>query len=177
MGQPDPQDPPKEVTPPLVPKTEQSPPEPEKDWKAETEKWMAFSRTHEAEAKKNKAAAAKLQELEDAKLSDNERMTKQLAEWQGKATAAEKQLARRNAGDEFGLTAKQAARLIGETEEELRADAKAYAEENGLTGGEKEVEKPPPTRRRPTPNLRGGGNPEGETEETDPQKLAAKIRR
>lgn len=89
---------------------------PETDWKAEARKW-------ETRAKENSTAAAKLAEIEEAKKSNEQRLEE-------RATAAEKlaadralDAARATIALDKGLTASQAKRLVGTTEEELSADA------------------------------------------------------
>lgn len=74
-----------------------------------------------------------------------------------------------------GLSEKQAARLVGTTREELEADADDFLAD--LKPSDKKAD-PDPVSGKPRENLpRGGGDPETEVTETDPDKLAALIPR
>lgn len=74
-----------------------------------------------------------------------------------------------------GLSEKQAARLVGSTREELEADADDFLAD--LAPADKKGD-PDPRSGKPRENLpRGGGDPEDEVTETDPDKLAAMIPR
>lgn len=53
------------------------------DWKAEARKW-------EARAKENNSAAQKLAEIEESKKSETQKLQEQLAQFQERATAAER---------------------------------------------------------------------------------------
>lgn len=97
----------------------------EPDYRAETEKWKALARKHEATAKANAAAAKKLKEREDAELSEVERVQQKAAEAEQRAAAAEARAARSELAVEFALPAKWAARISGNTVEELRESAEA----------------------------------------------------
>ena len=55
----------------------------ETDWKAEARKW-------EARAKENNSAAQKLAEIEESKKSETQKLQEQLAQFQERATAAER---------------------------------------------------------------------------------------
>jgi hypothetical protein len=95
----------------------------EPDWKAEAEKWKAFSRKNEETAKANSGAAKRLAELEEANKSEIEKA-------QARAEAAEKELntsrldaLRAQVALDKKLTPSQAKRLVGSTREELEADA------------------------------------------------------
>ncbi|WP_292605961.1 hypothetical protein [Nocardioides sp. REDSEA-S30_B4] len=70
-------------------------------------------------------------------------------------------------GYELGLPLAIARRLQGATREEMLADAEALVELVAPT-------KRPPSQ-RPTEQLRGGGQPEREPEETDTRKIAARM--
>lgn len=62
--------------------------EPEKDWKAEAEKWKALSRKHEKDAKVGSAAAKKLAEIEDAQKTEAEKLAAKAEAAEARATAA-----------------------------------------------------------------------------------------
>lgn len=76
------------------------------------------------------AEKAKVQEFENAKLSDAEKQAKMLAELQKENTTLKASSLRAEIAITKGLTAAQAKRLVGETREQLEADADAYLEEN-----------------------------------------------
>lgn len=61
---------------------------PDVDSTAEVRKWKAMARKHEARAKENADAAARLQEMEHAGKSETEKLNALLAEEQGKAREA-----------------------------------------------------------------------------------------
>lgn len=90
---------------------------------AELQKWKSLARKHEADAKKNAEAAKRLQELEDAKKSDLEKLTEAQKAAETRAAEAEQRALRLEVAAEKGLTPTQAKRLIGTTKEELEADA------------------------------------------------------
>lgn len=80
---------------------------------------------------------------------------------------------RRDVAEAKGIPLKHAGRLKGSTKEELEADADDYLEDyTPPAGGDKR-----PIPGKPRENLRGGGAPDDEPEETDPAKLAAQIPR
>ena len=146
-------------------------PKPEPDTGAEAEKWKALARKHETESKKNASAAAKLAELEAAGKTEAEKLTEAATVAEARAAKAEARALRAEIAHAKGLTPAQAKRLVGDTQEELEADADELVE---AFGGKKN-DPPPPG--KPRENLRGGGEPGEEPEETDPAKLAAMIRR
>jgi len=117
--------------------------------------------------------AAKAKELEDANKTESEKLTERAAAAEKAAGDAQSELLRLRVGVRKGLTEKQAARLVGATEEELEADADELVESFGGGGG-KLVPKVPG---KPTERLRGGGDPDEPLEENDPRKLADMIRR
>ena len=145
----------------------------EPDWKAEAEKWKAMSRKHETEAKQNRDAAKRLKEAEDADKSELQKINEKAAESDKAAAHARSELLRLRVAMRKGLTEAQAKRLVGETEEELEADADellvSFGQQKAAgNGGE-------PT--RPKERLRSGAAPDEEPEETDPRKLAAMVPR
>lgn len=115
-----------------------------------------------------KAAEDSLKAIEDKDKSDSQKAT-------DRATALEaevKNLIRENVALGAGLTADQAKRLVGESREELEADAAELV----TTLGIKPDADPIPG--KPTEKLpRGGGDPDTEVAETDPGKLADAIPR
>lgn len=92
-------------------------------------KWKALARKHEAAAKANAGAAAKLAEIEAASLSEAEKVAARLAASEARSAALEAKSWRVEAALTHGLTAAQAARLIGSTLEEILADAELFKAE------------------------------------------------
>ncbi len=139
----------------------------------EVAKWKALARKHEAQAKANAAAAKRLAEIEDANKTETQKLADAKAAADKAAAQAQAELARLRVAMRKGLTEAQAKRLVGETEEELEADADELLASFGQqkaagNGGE-------PT--RPKERLRSGAAPDEEPEETDPRKLAAMVPR
>src|SRR5688500_13895 len=94
-----------------------------KDNAAEVEKWKALARKHEKNAKANADAAKRLQEIEDEKKSETERTAERVAKAEKDAADAVRESARLRVALKKGLTETQAKRLVGDTEEDLEADA------------------------------------------------------
>lgn len=78
---------------------------PDTDWKAEAEKWKAQSRKHEKASKENSDAARKLQEIEDAKKTAEQKLQDQLAERDMELKSLKLDQVRRQAADAAGLPA------------------------------------------------------------------------
>ena len=95
----------------------------EVDYKAEADKWKAMSRKHEGEAKANRDAAKRLQDIEEANKTETQKLADQAAASDKVAAAAQGELLRLKVAMRKGLTETQAKRLIGANEEELEADA------------------------------------------------------
>ena len=93
----------------------------ETDWKAEARKW-------EQRAKANSKAAEEWQKLEDAKKTDLEKATEQIAALTAERDAAKLTVLRAEVAQEAGLPAALAARLTGTDKESMLEDAKALAE-------------------------------------------------
>lgn len=132
------------------------------DWKAEARKW-------EQRAKKNSDAAARLQEIEDAKKSAEQKLQEAADAAAQRAEQAEAQLMRLQVAASKGLTPAQAKRLSGSTQEELEADAEELLEM--LTPPKPD----PPPGGRPKPLHSGNGDPAGDAEGFDPTALANQI--
>ena len=90
---------------------------------AEVERWKAHARKHEAQAKANAEAAKKLAELEEADKTELQKLTDRLTAAQAEIQTLQGELVRERVARRHNLTDEQAKRLIGETEEELEADA------------------------------------------------------
>lgn len=150
------------------------------DLAAEVEKWKALARKHEARAKQSHAAEQKLQELEDAKKSELEKATARADRAERARDEALARVMRAEVAARKGLTAEQAKRLQGNTEEELEADA------DELLAAFKPADKPSQDKptgdrgadRAPRTKLAPGNVPNGEPpDETDPRKLIAGVSR
>lgn len=122
--------------------------------------------------KRLEAAESRLQEIDDASKSEDQKREERHAALEKRALEAELRALRLEVAAEKGLTTAQAKRLVGATREELEADADDLLETF--------APKPSPAAPvlgRPREKLRGGGDPDEPVEETDPRKLAALIRR
>lgn len=112
--------------------------------------------------------------------SDADKKARELKEANDKADKAQKDALdglRWKVALDKGLTAVQAKRLVGTTEEELVADADALVKDLGITtkkGGEEEEEESEETPSpRTTPrNLRNAGDPAKDTPNFDPSRAA-----
>lgn len=127
----------------------------------------------EAEAKA-KELEARLQSIEDKDKSEVERLTEQVATLTKDLSTASTASARMKVALDKGLTATQAKRLVGTTEEELSADADELLADLGATPGS-EKKDPPPGGRPDERLLPGNGDPDAPVEETDVQKLGARM--
>jgi hypothetical protein len=119
--------------------------------------------------------AKKAKVLEDAQKSEGERLTEAKTASDKEASDAKQEAARLRVALKKGLTETQAKRLVGETEEELEADADDLL--NSFKPAEEEAEEEESqedaeTKRRPKEKLRPGATPSAEEEETNPRKLA-----
>jgi hypothetical protein len=153
------------------------------DHEAEAAKWKALARKHEADAKKNAAAAKRLGEVEDADKSEIQRATDKAAAAEARAIAAELRADRLEVAAAKGLSPSLAARLVGQTREELEADADELLKVVKPAAGEatkdttQQAANGTAERGRPRESLRSGTAPQVEPEENDPTKLAALIPR
>lgn len=135
--------------------------------KANSEAANLRKRLKELEAK-----AAKLDELEDAKKTETERLTEQQRSLEERAAAAETDAARLRVALRKGLSEVQARRLIGTTEEELDADADELLAT--FAPSDDEPKATPAT--KPREQLRPGTNdPDAPVEETDVRKLGERM--
>lgn len=136
-------------------------------------KWKAHARKWEGQAKANAEAAKRLTEIEDANKSEIEKATDNARAAEARAKEAELKALRLEVASDKGLTTAQAKRLMGDTREELEADADELVESFKPA----ETAKGTPPTGKPKPHLRGGGDPNEEPVETDPAKLAAAVSR
>lgn len=134
------------------------------DWVAEARKW-------EKQAKSNADAAKRLQELEEAQKSDEQKQQERLAELETSAKTSTLEAARLRVALRKGLTETQAKRLVGDSEEDLEADADelmaTFAPANG--------EEPSGPSRRPQERLRPGATPSAEPEKSPEELVDAVI--
>ncbi len=142
----------------------------ETDWKAEAEKWKAFSRKHEGQAKANADAAKRLAEIEEASKSEAEKITERAATAEKAAAERAAELARLRVAMRKGLTETQAKRLIGDTEEALEADADELLA--SFQREEAEESKGGTPRSRPKEKLKSGNTGGGDKQSDDPQQRA-----
>lgn len=108
-----------------------------------------------------KAKAEKLAEFEEAQKSEADKLKDRIAELEPTA----KEASRLRVALEKGLTVAQAKRLVGETEEDLAADADQLLEDLGE----------PRPRVPERPKGQGGGNKPSDTDPGDMSKLADSI--
>lgn len=121
------------------------------------------------------ALQGKVDEFETKDLSEIDRLKRENEKLKTEkpASAGEsKETIRLRVALEKGLTLAQAKRLAGDTEDELSADADAYLQEHGLTGGNRDSEDEKPPSARATGRVKTGLNRSGdEPVVTDPHKL------
>lgn len=143
----------------------------DKDAAAEAAKWKALARKHEAKAKENADAAARLAKIEEEQKTAEQKAADKAAEAEKRAAEAELKALRLEIAHEKGLTPAQAKRISGTTREELESDADEFLE--SIKPGD---EKDRPSG-KPREDLKGGGDPTDEPAEMDPKKLAEAIPR
>lgn len=117
------------------------------------------------------AAVKKVDEATNSGKSESEQLAAKLAEMEKKLEGEQANRLRAEVVAAKGLSPVQAKRLSGATKEELEADADELLDAfpTASNGG--------PPSSKPRQQLRGGGDPNSEPEETDPAKLAAAIPR
>ena len=101
--------------------TEQETPKPKPTETVEF--WKQKAREQEARAKANAEAASKLQQFEDRDKTEAQRLTERAEAAERRAVEVEGRALRLEVAAEKGLTPAQAKRLVGETREQLEADA------------------------------------------------------
>lgn len=128
---------------------------------------LARERAKYADYNDLKSAAEKLREIEDAQKTEAQRLEERAAaevkareEAEGRARDLEVQLLRQRVAAAKGLTPAQAARLRGDSEEEITADADELLAAFALAGT-------PPVARTPVEALRPGAMPPGDASTTD----------
>lgn len=149
---------------------------------AELEKWRSHSRKNEARFKET---AAQLDEIKKSgwtpeSKSELERLASLVEESENARKQAELGKLRLEIADEFGLTKKQAARLTGKDEDELRSDAEELVElfgvskSNDKTDDKKDEDSPPARSRVDTKRLRSAAQQKSSDDKLT-QKEAAEI--
>jgi hypothetical protein len=146
----------------------------DKDWQAEADKWKALARKHEKAAADLEPFARKARELEEAGKTAEERIANERDSHRTRADKAESEVLRLRVALGKGLTATQAKRLVGTTEEELEADAdELLASFRPPDPSGKET----PASGRTKERLRPGAVPDAEPVELNPAKLAQMVSR
>lgn len=118
-------------------------------------------------------AEALAKQYEDANKSEAQKLEERATLAEQQAAAGTREASRLRVALKKGLTETQAKRLVGDTEEELEADADELLA-SFITPEDEPGQDPP---RRPRERLRPGAAPSSEPEETDPRKLAALVPR
>lgn len=121
-----------------------------------------------------KRKAEEFDKLQESAKSETQKLQDAATLAARNASEAEARAMRLEVAMEKGLTTAQAKRLVGNTKEELEADAEELLESFKPTDDGKQRGGPPS---RTKESLRGGSNPTEEAEETDPRKLAAMVHR
>jgi 5-methylcytosine-specific restriction protein A len=131
----------------------------------------------DAEAKA-KDLEGRLKAIEDKDKSEVERLTEENAKLTQDLNAATAERARIKVALDKGLTATQAKRLVGTTEEELAADADELLADLGAGAKPDDDDKPnaSPPGGKPREQLKpGNGDPDQPVEETDVKKLGERM--
>lgn len=125
-------------------------------------------RDAEKRAKELEPYKKRVEEAEEADKTERQKLQDRIEQLEPSAhEAAKLRVALRK-----GLTETQAKRLVGESEEDLEADA-----DDLLASFQTADSTEPDTSRRPKERLKSGATPDSEPEETDPRKLAADVPR
>lgn len=118
---------------------------------------------------------ARLKEIEDKDKSEVERLTARVAELEKDLGTATVQGARLKVALDKGLTATQAKRLVGDTEDDLAADADELLADLGHKSSDEDGSKPPGG--APRERLKPGNGDDIDTpvEETDVKAIAERM--
>lgn len=156
------------------PEPEKKPPWGDKDFDAE----KAWKRIQAMDSDKKKLQdrldkfEREQKEREDAEKSEQQKLQEALDAERKRSGSASQEAARLRVALKKGLTETQAKRLVGESEEELEADADEL-----LASFKPDDDAGQEPRRRPRERLRPGAAPSAEPEESDPAKLAEGVPR
>lgn len=110
----------KTVTDDKINKVNQENDDKKMDWKSEARKW-------ESRSKENYEKALKLDEIEEASKTEQQKLSDKLEKVEKEYSALQQKTLRNEIISEYNLPAVLAKRLSGETQEELEADAKELA--------------------------------------------------
>ncbi|MCZ4613313.1 hypothetical protein [Rhodococcus qingshengii] len=124
--------------------------------------WKAMSRKHEAEAKKNRDAAAELEKIKAKNRTAEEKAAKEAADAKADAEAARAEAARERAARKYGLSDEDLDFLEGTPADKFDAKAKALSER---------IKTAAPAGRSGRQATGGTAN----TDEMDPKKLAERA--
>lgn len=123
--------------------------------------------------KKAKDLEGRLKAIEDKDKSEVERLNDENATLKKDLADATLSRDRFKVALDKGLTLTQAKRLVGDTEDDLSADADELIADLGAKPGD---ERKPPTGGRPTEDLKpGGGDPDTPVDTTDVKELGARM--
>lgn len=126
--------------------------------------------------KRNADLERRLREIEDKDKTEVQRLTEENARLTKELATVTVSGARLKVALEKGLTATQAKRLVGDTEEDLAADADELLSDLGAKPGDGETKPPPPAGGKPREQLRpGSGDPDVPVDETDIKKLGSRM--
>lgn len=130
------------------------------DFDAEKAKTFITSLQREAEAEREKrrAAEAKVQEHENSKLTDQQRIEKERDDAKSESSTLSLRVAQYEAAEKAGIPLSWAKRLVGNTAEEMEADARSVADQLKAT------QQSGP---RPDPSQGGGGDSKKSTSVAD----------
>lgn len=126
------------------------------------------------ERQARREAEKSLKEREDAEKSELQRAQEAAKEAEQRAEDAEAQALRLKVAARKGLSEKQASRLVGDTEEDLEADADELIAEFTRDDESEDDSDEQPLSRRPKEKLESGADPDAE-EQPDPDEIADKI--
>lgn len=155
--------------------TEEKPTFDEARAKAELKKKNSEASNLRKRLKELEPLAKKARELEEAQKSETEKLTEAKATAEQEARTAAQEAARLRVALRKGLDETLAKRLVGETDEELEADAdELLSSLERLKGDDKNGDKESPEDSKPRPKVgeRTGATGEREPEQLDPRKLA-----
>lgn len=143
----------------------------------------AMKRERNAARKQLADLQAELKKYTDRDKTDTERLTEAAEDAKSRAAKAETEFRKLTTAMERapeGATLTQiravAKRLSGDTEDEMEADADELFGLFAPKSTSDDTKRPAPSG-KPTPSLKGGGDPDEEPEEMDPRKLADLIGR
>lgn len=159
---------------PEIDKVEDDKPEPEHLGDGGKKALAAERKARRDAEKETQALALRLKEIEDKDKTEVERLTAQVAALTKERDSATVSSARLRVALDKGLTPTQAKRLVGDTEDELAADADELLSDLGAMPGDEKKGAPPGG--GPTPDLKpGNGDPDTPVEETDIKALGARM--